>query len=79
MSLTIAAEDLADHIMMVEIDEDVASVWQTILHGEDWTWLTRTIETFDLTYENVEAFLARTGLTLYCSGQESRKSTLRTF
>jgi len=47
VSLTSAAEDIVDHVTMVEIDEDVAAVWQTILDGEHWVWLNHEIETFD--------------------------------
>ncbi|MBV9709025.1 MAG: DNA adenine methylase [Chloroflexi bacterium] len=64
ISLTAAAEHLTDQVTMVEIDKDIASVWQTILDVEDWKWLAQQIETFDLTLENVEALLARTNLTL---------------
>ncbi len=63
-SLTTAAEDLADHITMVELDTEVAAVWQTILHEDDWIWLVEEITNFDLTYENVKVLLARTDLTL---------------
>ncbi|HLL78262.1 MAG TPA: DNA adenine methylase [Ktedonobacteraceae bacterium] len=63
-SLTVASEGLADHITMVEIDEDIATVWQTILHEEHWAWLAEQITSFDLTIENVEMYLARTDLTL---------------
>ena len=58
ISLTSAAENLAEYVTMVEIDDDVAAVWQTLLHGEDWSWVTQQIGEFDLTCENVEAFLA---------------------
>jgi DNA adenine methylase len=64
ISLTTAAERLADHVTMVEIDEDVAAVWQTVLDDANRAWLAHEIATFDLTYEHVEAFLARTDLTL---------------
>ncbi|MEO8971544.1 MAG: DNA adenine methylase [Ktedonobacteraceae bacterium] len=64
VSLTAAAENLAEHVTMVEIDDDVAAVWQTLLHGEDWSWIAQQIGEFDLTYENVAAFLARKDLTL---------------
>lgn len=64
ISLTVAAENLANHIEMVEIDEDVAVVWQTIFHEELWQWLTRAIISFDLTEENIDRFFARTDLTL---------------
>ena len=59
-----ADENLTEHVTMVEIDDDVAAVWQTLLAGEDWTWITQQIGNFDLTYENVEAFLAKQNLTL---------------
>ncbi len=64
ISLTVAAENLANRITMVEIDEDVAAVWQTIFHEELWKWLTQAIVSFDLTDENIERFFARTDLTL---------------
>ncbi len=64
VSLTAAAENLTEHVTMVEIDDDVASVWQTLLHGEDWSWVAQQIGEFDLTCENVEACLARKDLTL---------------
>ncbi len=64
ISLTTAAERLADHVTMVEIDEDVAAVWQTVLDDANRAWLAHEIATFDLTHEHVEAFLARTDLTL---------------
>lgn len=63
-SLTAASENLADHVTMVEIDEDVAAVWQTILHEEHWVWFAQQLISFDLTEENVESYLARTDLTL---------------
>jgi DNA adenine methylase len=64
IGLTTAAERLADHVTMVEIDEDVAAVWQTVLDDANRAWLAHEIATFDLTYEHVEALLARTDLTL---------------
>lgn len=64
VSLTVAAENLADHVVMVELDADVASVWQTILNEEDGRWLAHKIETFDMTWENVERILAGTDLIL---------------
>lgn len=44
VSLTAAAENLTEHVTMVEIDDDVAAVWQSLLHGEDWMWITQKIE-----------------------------------
>jgi DNA adenine methylase len=63
-SLTTASENLADHVIMAEIDEDVAAVWQTILSEERWAWFAQQIISFELTVENVEAYLAKTDLTL---------------
>src|SRR5579863_7706315 len=36
VSLTAAAEELVEHVTMVEIDEEVAAVWQAILLDEHW-------------------------------------------
>jgi site-specific DNA-adenine methylase len=33
IGLTVAFEKLADHVTLVEIDEEVASVWKTIIYG----------------------------------------------
>lgn len=43
---------------MVELDEDIAAVWQTIL-GEDAKWLADRILKFDVTVESVRAELAK--------------------
>lgn len=52
-SLTVAFENLAERVQMVEIDPDVAAVWQTILSTEA-DWLADRIANFELSYENVE-------------------------
>lgn len=54
-SLTVAFEDLADHVTMVELDAQVAAVWHAIL-GDDAEWLAEEISRFPLTPENVRAF-----------------------
>jgi DNA adenine methylase len=64
VSLTVAAENLSERVTMVEIDEDVAAVWQTIFQQDLWQWLARAIVSFDLTEKNIEAFLAKTDLNL---------------
>jgi DNA adenine methylase len=64
ISLTVAAENLSERVTMVEIDEDVAAVWQTIFHEDLWQLLARAIVSFDLTEGNIEGFLAKTGLPL---------------
>ena len=44
-------------VLMIEIDADVAAVWQTLLNEEDSSWLANRIRTYNLTLENVEALL----------------------
>ena len=57
VSLTVANENLADHVIMVELDDEVAAVWKTILYG-DADWLISAIISFDLTIDNVNRILA---------------------
>ena len=57
ISLTVAFENLADKVIMVELDEDVAAVWKTIL-GENNEWLAERIETFDVTEKSVREVVA---------------------
>ncbi len=53
VSLTAAFEKLADHIIMVEMDEEIAAVWEVILNGKN-KWLAEKILKFDLNHENVK-------------------------
>lgn len=57
VGLTVGFEGLADHVVLVELDPQVAAVWQTILGG-DAGWLADRVSSFDLTHENVRAALA---------------------
>jgi DNA adenine methylase len=57
VSLTMANENMADHIIMVEIDDEIAAVWKTIFYG-DVDWLINRILSFDMTIENVNYILA---------------------
>lgn len=57
ISLTVAFERLAQHVLMVELDDQVASVWQIIL-SDDAAWLAKRIANFQLTPENVEKVLS---------------------
>ena len=52
ISLTVAFENLARTILMVEKDEAVASVWRTIL-GREYRWLVDRIVNFEVTAEAV--------------------------
>lgn len=65
VSLTVAAEDLADHVTMVECDEQVASVWKVIVDGEsDAAWLAEAIIKFNLTNETLAEVLTNKPRTL---------------
>lgn len=52
VSLTVADQDLADHLILVEKDEQVVAVWKTIFEGET-EWLVNEILNFEISYENV--------------------------
>ena len=56
-SLTVAAEGLADHVYMAELDDDVSSVWKTIFHDPEW--LSNKIMRFEVTHENVTKLIAK--------------------
>ena len=56
VSLTVADQDLANHVTIVEKDEQVVSVWKTIFEGEA-DWLISEILNFEISYENVIARL----------------------
>lgn len=57
--LSVAAEHLADHVFLSELDDDVAAVWYTIFYGSDADvhWLCSHIIDFDVTLDNVRAVL----------------------
>jgi DNA adenine methylase len=56
ISLTVADRGLADHVIMVERDEQVAATWQAVLGG-DAGWLVERIMSFEVTPESVQACL----------------------
>lgn len=62
VSLTVAFERLANHVTMIELDEEVAAVWLAIL-GEDAQWLADRIVSFELTIENVEEALSKEAIS----------------
>ena len=57
VSLTAVFEGLAESAVMVEVDENVSSVWYAILNGHA-EWLASRIIDFELTLENVQEVLA---------------------
>lgn len=58
VSLTAAFENLASEITMIELDEEVAAVWEVIING-DTNWLATTILEFELTGENANEILSK--------------------
>lgn len=62
VGLTAAFEELAGHVLLVELDSEVAAVWKTILQL-DAEWLVQRILAFDLTHDNVREELAKIGKT----------------
>jgi DNA adenine methylase len=54
ISLTAVFEQLVDRVTMVEIDADVAAVWQVIING-DAAWLAERIISFELTLATAKA------------------------
>jgi DNA adenine methylase len=59
ISLTALIENLVESVVMVELDEEIAAVWQAVVDG-DAHWLAQRILEFDLTHESALAELART-------------------
>lgn len=59
ISLTVAFEDLADHVFMVELDHDIAAVWKTML-SDDNEWLAEKVLSFDMSLTNLRGELAKT-------------------
>ncbi len=58
IGLTCAFENLANKVILVEKDDDIAAIWQTIL-GDDGKWLAQHILHFELTHKNVEKVFSK--------------------
>lgn len=67
VSLTAVAENRVGEAVMVECDEDIAAVWQTIL-GKDGEWLANRITSFSMTASKVETILAKRSSSLRENG-----------
>jgi len=63
VSLTAAFENLANKIILVELDHEVAAVWEVMING-DYKWLADKILSFDLTLENVNNIFQKKNKTL---------------
>lgn len=62
ISLTALFEDLVEKVVMVELDDEIAAVWESIVNG-DAEWLANRILTFNLTKEAVIRELKKTPST----------------
>lgn len=62
VSLTVAFEELANYVTMIELDEQVSAVWETVLNGGGQR-LAERIQHFDLTHEAVEGELSKENVT----------------
>jgi DNA adenine methylase len=58
ISLTALFENLVRRVVMVELDEDVAAVWQTVVEG-DAAWLAKRILSFTLSEDSLLLELAK--------------------
>jgi DNA adenine methylase len=63
VGLTVAFEKLADRVLMVELDEHVASVWKALLGG-DADWLADRILNFKMTQESLKKELSNNDVSL---------------
>ena len=63
ISITALFEELVSRVVMVEIDEDVAAVWQSVVDGHAG-WLAKRILDFDLTKETVIQEISKTGVSI---------------
>ncbi|NDJ76046.1 MAG: DNA adenine methylase [Chloroflexi bacterium] len=58
VGLSAAFEGWVSHVVLVELDDEVAAVWQTIIEDDAGEWLAERIRTFDLTPDTVDSLLA---------------------
>lgn len=58
IGLTVAFEKLANHVTLVELDQEVAAVWKAIIYG-DYEWLANEILRFDFSPENIDSILEK--------------------
>jgi DNA adenine methylase len=58
IGLTAAFENLAEKVVLVELDENVAAVWETLIRGDFKKLATKILE-FELTYDKAQGVLSR--------------------
>lgn len=57
VGLSVAFEKLASKVTLVELDEQIAAVWESIINQDQNEWLAERIRSFQLTLENVNLLL----------------------
>jgi DNA adenine methylase len=62
ISLTALFENLVERVVMVELDDEIAAVWQSVVNG-DAKWLANRILTFNLSKETVIQEIMKTPKT----------------
>jgi DNA adenine methylase len=55
--LTVASDKLVEHVTLVELDEEVAAVWQTILNGGN-RWLAEKVSSYRISHASVNRLLS---------------------
>jgi DNA adenine methylase len=64
VGLSVAFERLAEHVTLVELDDEVAAVWKTIITQNEGEWLAEQIRNFNLTREMVQTLLETAPVSL---------------
>lgn len=64
VGLSVAFERLARQVVLVELDDQVGAVWQTVLNDGNGLWLAEQILKFELTDINVDNLLASSEVSL---------------
>lgn len=59
IGLTAAFEQLAEKVTLVELDEQVGAVWQTLIEDGNGEWLCQQILGFEMTGANVDCVLSQ--------------------
>lgn len=67
IGLSAANERLVEHVELVELDDDVAAVWECIINGsdQDTATLVKKITAFVVTLENVQEIIASKPRSIY--------------
>src|SRR4030042_5892322 len=63
ISLTALFEEFVSRVVMVEIDEEIAAVWQSVVDGHA-EWIAKRILNFNLTKEAVIQEISKTGVSI---------------